>query len=307
MNFAQIRSRVVLLLLCLAASASQAATHPLNFPRGLAVDAKGNLYVANTGGNQILVYNPSGQQMTAKTITTNINSPMQPTFDPQGNLWVANIVPASDQEYFTEYGPNGKQINTAYTANSNRLSFNPGAFAVDGAGNLWISGIDPQVYFALMVQNGPSPYNGGGIVDSYFEIRGDQYTAVAARGPWIAVGAFTGFSYSVSWEQAGSLLGGNPDHASLGSSGNAENGVIAMTFDNNSNLYYATAENFGVSGVWFVNLATGAAPVLPINVGYFIYGLAVDSVHGRLYISNARANSIAVYSTSTWLQIATIQ
>lgn len=36
---------------------------------GMAVDAKGNLYVANHGANQILVYNSSSQQMTSKTIT----------------------------------------------------------------------------------------------------------------------------------------------------------------------------------------------------------------------------------------------
>src|SRR5690348_9631781 len=185
MNFVQIRSHIVVIVLCLGASASLAATYPHNFPRGLAVDATGNLYVANTGGNQILVYSPAGLQMTAKTIITHINSPMQPTFDPQGNLWVVNLVSgSSDQEYFSEYAPNGKQINTAYTANSGRLSFFPQAFAVDGVGNLWISSIDTQDYFALIAQNGPCPYNGGGVADPYFEIRGDEYTAVAAHGPW---------------------------------------------------------------------------------------------------------------------------
>jgi DNA-binding beta-propeller fold protein YncE len=95
--------------------------------------------------------------------------------------------------------------------------------------------------------------------------------------------------------------------AHVGGSGNPMNGLVAMAFDNNSNLYYATMEGLGLNGVWFVDLSTAAAPVLPINVGYAIDGLAVDSIHGRLYISNARTNRIAVYSTSTWLQIGTIQ
>lgn len=38
-----------------------AATYPLNPPQGLAVDSKGNLYVANNNSNQVLVYNPNYQ------------------------------------------------------------------------------------------------------------------------------------------------------------------------------------------------------------------------------------------------------
>ena len=108
----------VLILLCaiVLAAASSAATHPLNQPMGMAVDAKGNLYVANHGGNQILVYNSSSQQMTSKTIASNINGPMQLAFDPLGNLLVANLVSGStSREYFSEYAPNGKQITTGYS------------------------------------------------------------------------------------------------------------------------------------------------------------------------------------------------
>ena len=47
--------------------------------------------------------------------------------------------------------------------------------------------------------------------------------------------------------------------------------------------------------------------MLPINVLYQISGLAVDSIHRRLYLSKPGTNSIAVYSTSTWMQIGTIQ
>ena len=302
MNSAKICSRVALTLLCLAASACLAATHPLNQPMGLAVDAKGNLYVANHGGNQVLVYNSSAQQMTAKTITKDINSPMQLAFDPQGNLWVANLNSGSTSvEYFSEYGPNGKPINTAYTSNAG-ASFIVPAFAVDGVGDLWISDIAGGGQPFLVAQNGPGVYNGGDVIDVFYEQPG-TYTAVAARGPWIAMGTAT----SSSWELVGSLLGGNGDLHLLGSSGSAGQGVLAMTFDNNTNLYYATNQGFGVSGVWFVNLATGAAPTLPINAGYLLSGLAVDSIHGRLYISNASTNTITIYSTSTWLEIGTIQ
>ncbi|MBZ5683445.1 MAG: hypothetical protein LAP86_00290 [Acidobacteriia bacterium] len=61
------------LCLVVLASASFAATPPLSQPRGLAVDAKGNLYVANWAVNQNLIYNPTYQQLTGRTIKTGLN------------------------------------------------------------------------------------------------------------------------------------------------------------------------------------------------------------------------------------------
>lgn len=297
MNFAKIRSCIVLTLLCLAAAASLAATHPLNQPMGLAVDAKGNLYVANHGANQILVYNSSAQQLTTRTITKDINAPMTLAWDALGNLWVANTRPTqSSIEYFSEYLPSGKQINPGFSGSS----FVVPAFAIDGVGDLWVAGVDVNGQTFVSATNGPCVYGTAGV---NFSVQAGSYTAMAARGPWIAFGTTT----TATWEQVGPLLGGSSELSQLGHTVSAADGVLAMTFDNNTNFYYATNGGLGVSGVWFVNLATGAAPVLPINVGYLVSGLAVDSIHGRLYISNASTNTIAVYSTSTWLQIGTIQ
>ena len=53
--------------LALFATTSFAAL-PLNQPAGLAVDAAGNLYVANFGSNNILVYSPKYVQLPGKTI-----------------------------------------------------------------------------------------------------------------------------------------------------------------------------------------------------------------------------------------------
>jgi DNA-binding beta-propeller fold protein YncE len=74
MNFKYFSVITALLLLSLT---SLAATKPLNSPQGLAVDAKGNLYVANNGGNQILIYGPAYAQMTAKTISKGVVLPRQ--------------------------------------------------------------------------------------------------------------------------------------------------------------------------------------------------------------------------------------
>lgn len=288
-------------LFCLCTLPALAAT-PLNAPMGLAVDSKGNLYVANNGSNQILVYSPTGQQLTANTISTHVHAPMQLAFDAQGNLWVSNLMAGTtNQENFTAYGPAGKQVHTVYTTHTG-TKFNTPSFAVDWVGDLWISSLDGSGNPFLAVQNGPSPYDGGDLIDGFFVSSGN-YTALAARGPWIALGT----SGTVSWSLVGSMLGQSADLSRLSGTGNAGNGVVSMTFDNNTNLYFSTDEGLGLYGVWFVNLANGAAPSLNIGVLYRPSGLAVDSIHGRLYLANSATNSIAVYSTSTWLQIGTIQ
>ena len=80
MKSANTFARIACTLLCVCAftSASFAATKPLSYPRGLAVDGKGNLYVANSGGNDILVYNPNYVQVTAKTIRRQAHGRLAP-------------------------------------------------------------------------------------------------------------------------------------------------------------------------------------------------------------------------------------
>jgi len=96
-------ARIAATLLCLAVfvSASFAKTYPLNQPSGLAVATNGDLYVANEGGNEVLVYSANYSQIAGKTITQGINSPTAVAFDGQGNLWVGNLLPSETQyEYF---------------------------------------------------------------------------------------------------------------------------------------------------------------------------------------------------------------
>ena len=125
-------------LLCLVAfaSASFAATKPLSLPKGLAVDSKGNLYVANSGGNDILVYSTAYTQVAAKTITQNVSNPSGVAFDAAGNLWVSNTGTSNGgaNGSIAEY-TNGKQ-NTAASITNGVLG--PNAIAVDGLGNIWV-------------------------------------------------------------------------------------------------------------------------------------------------------------------------
>ena len=87
MKSASRRARITATVLCLFAfvSATYAAKLPLNGPQGLALDAKGNLYVANMGGNDVLVYSPAYAQ-TSKTITKDVIQPATVAIDGSGNI-----------------------------------------------------------------------------------------------------------------------------------------------------------------------------------------------------------------------------
>jgi DNA-binding beta-propeller fold protein YncE len=85
----------ILLSLLALASAGFGATDPLAHPWGLAVDAKGNLYVANTYGYNILVFTPGYAAKKTLTITKGVSAPSGVAFDPLGNLWVANAGPGN--------------------------------------------------------------------------------------------------------------------------------------------------------------------------------------------------------------------
>jgi hypothetical protein len=134
-----LKNNLVCTLLCLAifALSSFAATSPLNNPRGLAVDTKGNLYVANTlggtsGTGDILVYSPTHVLQSTMTITQDMNLPIGIAFDGLGNLWVA----VSGANRYSTTGSlleftGGVEDNTAiYTGIAH-----PAAMAIDGIGN----------------------------------------------------------------------------------------------------------------------------------------------------------------------------
>src|ERR1700681_2736339 len=79
---------------------------PLNQPNGLIFDNDGNLYVANAGSNQILIYNAHLVQQTSLTISAGLDFPVRLAFDPFGDLYAANF----KNDSITVYDPHLHQI-----------------------------------------------------------------------------------------------------------------------------------------------------------------------------------------------------
>jgi ligand-binding sensor domain-containing protein len=265
--------RAIASLLCLLvfASASFAAKkQPLNSPYGLAVDAKGNLYVANAEGGNILVYSPSYIQVTAKTITQGVNGPSAVAFDALGNLWVANYSSNSITEY-----TNGKQDPNATLTNIQM----PLALATDGQGDLWVQNGSNNVSIYMPTSaDGPA----SGLVRT-ITLPNNIYSVAVGQG------TFSWGSNGVTSVVAASstLISGDYQNGyGIPNSGNA------LANDANGNLYIGNDDGS-------VNIMTPQAIEYGfVQLSFVPNGIAVDNAHGRVYFSNFNGNSIDVYSTA---------
>lgn len=276
-------ARIASSLLCLAlfASASFAKTSPLANPYGMAVDAKGNLWVANANGGasqfgQILEYNAAYVQQPKATITSNLNIPLAVAFDPLGNLWVANGA--------TSNGGTGGSIaeyvggvqNTAVTITNG--IFDPAALAVDGIGNIWVQneGLGINVYGWIHAY-APAP-----VLIQSLTVDG-PVAGLAVENNVVAFGFALGTEFAAV----------EPAVASNELHGTYEAGIgVAIGADNKGNFYVGTS-----SGSVYIATPTGGVNNF-LQLSFSPTGIAVDNVHGRVYISDGPANTIYAYSTS---------
>ena len=82
----------------------------LNAPTGIAVSASGNLYIADTGNNRILVVDPSGR-ITTLVSANGLNQPAGIAVNPVGGLFISST---GDNQIFltteTAMGPGGNAV-----------------------------------------------------------------------------------------------------------------------------------------------------------------------------------------------------
>lgn len=266
-----IRITSALLCLCALATAGFAKTNPLSYPRGLAVDSKGNLWVANSGDNNVLEFSPGYAMQSAGTITEGVSNPSGVAFDPVGNLWVANYGGGGS---VTEYTA-GKQV-TANTITNGILG--PGAIAIDGLGNILVENdyINLTVYAQLSSFAAPSLLR-------TISLNQSVYGVAVAEGNF-AIGTNSGvyFGTETSVLESGSICCNyNPNDTGF-----------ALASDNQGRIYQGDFS--GVVDIEYPNGLDGGF----LQLSFVPSGIAIDNVRGRVYISNYNGNSISVYSTS---------
>ncbi len=133
-----------------------ATSASLTRPFGVAVDAAGNLYIADAGNNRIRKVSPSGIITTVagngtpgfsgdggSSTGASLNSPLGVAVDAAGNLYIADgsnnrIRKVSPSGVITTAAGGGSVLGDGGPATSASLA-NPSGVAVDGAGNLYIA------------------------------------------------------------------------------------------------------------------------------------------------------------------------
>ena len=277
---------ITALCLGLATASLAASKKPLSYPKGLAVDAKGNLYVANSGGNDILVYNPNYAQVTKNTITSNISNPSAVAIDAQGNLWVANYGTSNGgpEGSIAEYTA-GKQ-NTAGTITT--LIIGPEALAVDGAGNVWVE----NDFSNINVYNPPALYTTGITWTGRSFTPNYPITGLTAQNGTVAWG--TNGAVNFASTTLGLVTG------SLNYLGYSNDNGVALATDATGAVYMCNTDGS-------VNVAVPTGEYTFAFLSFAPAGVAIDNVRHRVYFSNYNGNSISVYDTTNGAFLKTIQ
>lgn len=119
----------------------------LNVPIGLAEDRNGNLFVANAGTSQILVYDSANRQLTSETIRDGVSAPAGVAFDKKGRLYVANRT----SHEVTVYDRSHKRIATM-TLHTLKGDFSPSGVQVAPDGMIWVASRDDSDYNVGRIQ-----------------------------------------------------------------------------------------------------------------------------------------------------------
>ncbi len=108
-------------------------TTALSYPQGVAVDASGNVYIADTDNNRVLKESLSGRSYTEATITTSVQFPSAVAVDGAGDLYIADTA----NNRILKETPSGSSYAESILPTST-LSY-PFGVAVDGDGNVYIA------------------------------------------------------------------------------------------------------------------------------------------------------------------------
>jgi sugar lactone lactonase YvrE len=106
----------------------------LNNPRGVAIDASGNIYVTNSGNNTISKYNSSGTYVGTFGSGATMSSPKDVVFDSSGNAYVLNLgsTPGTGSVY--KYNSSGVYQSTILSGLNYALGI-----TIDASNNIYIA------------------------------------------------------------------------------------------------------------------------------------------------------------------------
>jgi hypothetical protein len=107
----------------------------LNYPGPIAIDAKGNAWIADNGNASVSEFSSAGTVLSPSGFNgAGEADPTALAVDASGNVWISNYVNGS----VSEYNSSGTELSGSSGYTSSSMSNNSG-IAIDGAGNVWVS------------------------------------------------------------------------------------------------------------------------------------------------------------------------
>jgi serine/threonine-protein kinase len=217
----------------------------LSGPHAVAIDASGNIWVANYGNNSVTAYTPSGAANRAPiwTVTSGVSQPVGVAiYNPPASiggppiLYVLNSGGGASITVYPNLGVNGAPPTQTLSGAKTLLS-QPQGLAVDSGNNVWVSEYDKDaiLFFAGGNQvNGDTPpwvvVNGGstglsGPKGLFVDSAGEVYVA---NGRNSSITRYSSSSFLSNGGPTGPTINVTPDQVIQGSSANLSH-IIGLT------------------------------------------------------------------------------
>jgi streptogramin lyase len=223
----------------------------LNAPIGLAIDAAGNAWVANSTGNSVSKFSSLGVAASGSPYTGGgLTSPYGVAIDSTGNAWVTN----SGASSVTELSSTGS-FSSGTSGYAVGGVNHPRGIAIDGAGSVWVTNYSSNSVAKLTSAGAAaagSPFSGGGITSP---------SAIAIDGAGDAWIANYGSSSVSELSSAGAVVSGSPFPA-------ADLQAQGIAVDGSGYVWVANTGNASVSRL------SHAGALLSGTTGYTGGGLA---------------------------------
>jgi streptogramin lyase len=284
----------------------------LNAPAGLALDAVGDVWVANASGNSVTELSNTGALLTGAagyTGNKNILGAQGIAVDNAGNVWLADTLLSTVVKLSLSGG--AVQGSTSYSAGG--IS-GPMSLAIDSQNNVWVSNFAGGSVTELNSQGvpvGASPLTAGGLLQAPIGVAvdatGNVWIADNEAGDLVEFGNDQGLLSGAGYNDGAMLA---PQAVALDASARAwiadnGNSAVSLFAANGGSLLAAPLMGGGLSlptsvavdgagTVWLANGTTSG------SVSEIVYGQAVVSPAAGLGVLN-RPMAIAIdASGSIW-------
>ena len=242
----------------------------LSYPRGIAIDGNGNLYVADSGNNRVLKEVVSGGNYSQSGVANSLNQPIGVAVDGAGNVYIADPFTSSVLKETPSSG-------SSYVQSSVGSGYNrPYGVAVDAIGNVYVADAGNNDVLKETL-------SGSSYIQSTVAVGLNQPVAVAVDGSGNVFIADT-FNNQVLKE---SLSGGTYTQTTVASGLTYPQGVA---IDGGGSVYIS---NGGATNAVVKETPSGGNYIQSVVVssGLSPGGLVLDA-YGNVYVAETYNNSL---------------